>query len=183
MVDEEKKLILMVLKASKFLIDYIEIGYSRAGAPYNKFNRSVVQAQRLIKKRYELLNDYPQLSYIYTPDGKIKSIEKIFEERTDENSDFIDCIIFQMFINFELDYSLILENNADLKKHIELLANQYCEKCIFYIENVEVGSVLLKQEILDDNTLLLLKNVRYINKLMDKYNMVHTGGSLFWVES
>ena len=115
--------------------------------------------------------------------GKIKSIEKIFEERTDENSDFIDCIIFQMFINFELDYSLILENNADLKKHIELLANQYCEKCIFYIENVEVGSVLLKQEILDDNTLLLLKNVRYINKLMDKYNMVHTGGSLFWVES
>lgn len=87
-----------------------------------------------------------------------------------------------MFINFELDYSLILENNTDLKKHIELLANQYCEKCIFYIENVEVGSVLLKQEILDDNTLLLLKNVRYINKLMDKYHMVHTGGSLFLVE-
>lgn len=182
LVDEEKKLILMILKASKFLIDYIEIGYSRAGAPYNKFNRSVVQAQRLIKKGYELLNDYPQLCYIYTPDGKIKSIEKIFEERTDENSDFIDCIIFQMFINFELDYSLILENNTDLKKHIELLANQYCEKCIFYIENVEVGSVLLKQEILDDNTLLLLKNVRYINKLMDKYHMVHTGGSLFLVE-
>lgn len=50
LVDEEKKLILMILKASKFLIDYIEIGYSRAGAPYNKFNRSVVQAQRLIKK-------------------------------------------------------------------------------------------------------------------------------------
>lgn len=180
--DEEKESMKMLIKSAKFLMDYMEIAYSYGGIPYNKFNRSVIQVQQLTKKGYNIFEEYLQLRYIYNMDGKIKSIEKIYEERTDENCSFIDCIILQMFINFETDYNFILENNIHLKRHIEFLANQYCENCIYYIENIEIGSVFLRREILDDNALLLLKNVRYINNLMVKYGMVHIGENIFLVE-
>ena len=180
--DEEKETIKMLIKSAEFLIDYMEIAYSYGGIPYNKFNRSVIQVQQLRKKVYNIFEEYLQLQYIYNPDGKIKSIEKIYEQRTCENSCFIDSIMLQMFINFEIDYKMIFKENIQLKEHIEFLANQYCKNCIFYVENMRIGSVFLKQDILDDNALLLLKNIKYINGLMDKYNMTHVGENIFLIE-
>ena len=180
--DEEKEAMKMIIKSVKFLIEHMEIAYSYGGIPYNKFNRSVIQVQQLRKKGYNIFEEYLQLRYIYNSDGKIKNIEKIYEQRTDENSNFIDYIMLQMFINFEIDYKMIFKKNIQLKEHIEFLANQYCKDCIFYVENMKIGSVFLEEEILDDNALLLLKNVKYINGLMDKYNMTHIGENIFLIE-
>ncbi len=182
LVAQEKKKIKMLIESAQFLRDYIEIAYSYSGIPYNKFNTSIILTQRLFGKRYNLLKKYPELQYIYTLDGKIKSIDKIYEKRTNENSDFIDNIMLQMFINFDADYSKILDNNICLKKHLEFLVNQYCKKCIYYIEKIEIGTVFLKREILEENALLLLKNVKYINELMIKYRMNHTEENIFLIE-
>ena len=182
LTEKEKNAAMMLLRAAQFLIDHIEIGYYLDGIPYNKFNKSIVQVQQLTQKGYGLTENYPQLQKIYTVDGKLKSMEKIFRERTDANKSFLDRVIFQMFTNLELDYSSIFEENDALKKHIEFLANQYCEKCIDYVEHIKIGTIFLERELLDDNALLLAKNVRYVNQLMAKYGMVHTGENLFLIE-
>lgn len=180
--EEEGKIITLIQNSAEFLVDHMEIGYSYNGMPYNKFNRSIVCASKIIKQDPGVLEKYPELKYIYTVDGGIKSIDKIFEGRNNENKEFIDCMLLQMFINLEQDYSLVFQSNNCLKNHIEFLANEYCNACIDYMEIAAIGTVFVEEEVLNDNALLLLKNAQYINKLMDKYNMKHTGGSLLYVE-
>lgn len=180
--DLEKEKIQIILESSKLLVDFIEIGYLCSGAPYNKFTKSVVKIRKNIKKKLDVLHKYPQLCSMYTSDGNLKSFEKIYRERNEKNKDFIDNILLKIFMYLEQDYNMFFENNVDLKKHMEFLANKYCNACMYYMENVSIGTIFLDKEVIDDNTLLLLKNVKYINRLMDSYGMLHTFGSLFFIE-
>ena len=90
----------------------------------------------------------------------------------------IDEILIRLFISLSIDWTSIFATHTDFYNHIAALANNYCEKTVYYLKNISLGEVFLHKDILQDNAAMLIKNVHILNKLMNKYGMNHTSGSV-----
>lgn len=81
-------------------------------------------------------------------------------------------------MTYDMDWKSAFENSPELHKHIESLSNEYCRRSIEFMKNIHVGEVFLSKDLLQDNAAMLIRNTDKLNKLMQRFNMEHTTGSL-----
>lgn len=179
---EEIEVIENLIDAMKFLNSYMEIGYTLSGSVFNKFIKSVFVAQRSIKKKENFLEEVPFLSYAFNTDGTIKGFDILFNNRQEENIDFMDNIILRLFIYLAMDFKPVVQNNKVLKDYLEGIGNQYCGSVLYYYDHIQLGTLLLDHNVLEDNSITLFKNSEMIGKIMDDCGMRKTEGGIFVVQ-
>lgn len=175
---EEKQAISMIMQSVDFLCSHLEISYKKSLQPYNLFAQSILGIQNRLKRDIQLLDNFPQLKYIVNVNGKIFSPEEWYQYENGAAPDFCDAMLIRLFLLFDMNWEDIFQRNHDFFLHMEQLANQYCQQTVYYLKNMEIGEVLWNQNILQDNAAMLIKNTAVLHKLMHKFGMKHTGGSV-----
>lgn len=176
--EDELNIVSTIVDSIDFINRHIEIDYFSSKQAYNRFTHSIYYLQRLIRRYPEKISRFPQLQFLFSNIGLIKSPEELFGQRNNKNKELIDYVLIRMFITMSYDWSNTFEKSPKLYDHIATLSNQYCMEAIHYLKNISIGEVLLNRSILHDNAAMLIMNVNTINNLMVKYNIPHTSGSV-----
>lgn len=179
LAESERDTIENMIHSLAFLKQHIAITYSNRNHPYSLFPKMIREAQTVLKKDTDRIeNDLKPMNMLFQREGHLKPMEQLFYERTDLNGSVVDGLLINWFICADMDFSAIFQRNSELKKHIEELANQYCRSSIEYLKDSAIGKVFLDDAILQDNAAMLIKNVDRLNKLVARYNMVRSAGSV-----
>ena len=174
----ERQTIKEIIESLEFLKGHINIGYRSSKQPLNLFTKTIQEVQFTIKKQPQVFTKPSPLDHLFTCNGQVKSFDQIYSERNHADAQVIDSILLNWFICADIEFSSYFKTNPNFKLHIESLANQYCDNLIQYLKNEKKGLVFLREDVLQDNTAMMLKNANRLNKLMTQYDMVHTGGSV-----
>lgn len=179
LVESERDTIEKMIHSLTFLKQHITITYSNRNHPYNLFPKMIREAQTVLKKDTDRIeNDLKPMNTLFQREGHLKPMEQLFYERTALNGCVVDGLLINWFICADMDFSTMFQRNPELRKHIEELANQYCRSAIEYLKDNTIGAVFVDEAILQDNASMLIKNVDRLNKLMARYNMVRSAGSV-----
>lgn len=170
--EKEKDQISLMSASLHFLRKHLEIGYLTHSIPYNKFMHSFINFQKKHETNVELLDDeYPFLQNIFDHNGKLKGFEQIYKNITPKNKELLDSLLFHIFLYSNIDFSSIFCKSNEIKKYMENLVNLYYENFVEFIENRFIGEIFADEEILNDNEIMKLKNINYLNTLIEKYHM------------
>ena len=179
LTESERDTIENMIHSLTFLKQHIAITYSNRNHPYSLFPKMIREAQTVLKKDTDRIeNDLKPMNMLFQREGHLKPMEQLFCERTDLNGAVVDGLLINWFICADMDFSTMFQRNPELRKHIEELANQYCSSAITFLKDSAIGKVFLDDAILQDNAAMLIKNVDRLNKLIARYNMVRTEGSI-----
>lgn len=171
MSEIEKEKIRNILKALEMLNKNLALEYRFNGEPVNKFIMAAMEGSHFIKKNKELVSQVGVFHYLFDSDGNIKSIESLYNDSAVENELLYKELILNHILYIDMDYSEILEKNSELKIYVEKILNEYCLKCIEYIENQAWVGIFVDQKVLEDNELMILFNMKYVNHLFDSLKL------------
>lgn len=180
LTEQERDTVETMIRSLSFLKEHLIISYSSGNHPYNLFPKMISEVQLVLKKDPgKRAEDLKPMQCLFLPDGQAKPVEQLFRERTDTNAMVTDGVLINWFICADMDFSGIFRKCPALKNHMEALANRYCAHAIGYLKDSGIGKVFLDDALLQDNGAMLVKNVDRLNKLIDRYAMAHTEGSIF----
>ncbi len=171
MSENEKEKIRNILKALEVLNKNLVLEYRFNGEPVNKFIMAAKEGSRFIRKNKELASQVETFHYLFDSDGNIKSMESLYNDSTVENELLYKELILNYILYIDMNYSEILEKNSELKIYVEKILNEYCLNCIEYIENQAWAGIFVDQKVLEDNELMILSNMKYVNHLIESLKL------------
>lgn len=175
---DEDKYVCDLVNSLTFIRKNCEIAYYM-GDPVNRVYKMLDILKKYGKWNYKkMFIENHCLKYLFDENGNLKKMLSIFEARNEENSILVDQVLIELFILCDTDLTTDFNINGDFFRYIEELANNYCSSSIEYIRKRKVASAYWTEDIINDNTLLIVKNVTRLNKLMIRYNMEQVGGSI-----
>lgn len=175
---DDRRRINEVIRALIFLRDNMAICYDVMGHPHNTFVAIMQANQNRYRRKKAKREMKGWLKLLFAPDGRLWPIEHIAYGFRDVESNVIDGLLINLFICLDIEMKPIFEKNAELKNRFERLTNEYCEKCLYYLEHMNIGEVIFDNDILQDNAAMLIANTTELNRLMQRYDMVRTSGGV-----
>lgn len=161
------------VKSIEFLLNSMEISYTKGRLPVDKFSLYFSNASKYIKKYPNILNDYKVLLNFFNIDGTIKNIYDIYLNINIDNKELYD----QFIINYLLclnttEYIANYFDDLLFKTYIEDLIEKYNYKVADFYNNKNLCYLYLNDKsIVNDNLKLLIYKVRKLNKLAHDYNL------------
>lgn len=171
MSEIEKDKIKNILKALEMLNKNLILEYDFNGEPVNKFIMAAMEGSRFIRKNKELVSQTGVFHYLFDSNGNIKSIESLYNDSAVENELLYKELILNHILYIDMNYSEILEKNNELKKYVEKILNEYCLKCIEYIENQAWAGIFVDPKVMEDNECVILSNMKYVNRLIESLKL------------
>lgn len=176
---EERRIIIEMIESVSFLCESLEIDYRSHDRAYNSFARTFSALAEAIHNAPILLQHFGQLAWLFDKDGSLVPIHLIFQYAKDHpETDLYDEFLIRLFISCDLEWSDFFKNCPAFQRYMEVLANNYCDRCVKYLKNMAVGEIFLKPQVMQDNAAMLIKNTARLNFLMEKFGMKHTKGSV-----
>lgn len=172
---DERKQIENILDSLRFAYRNVEISYAKGGQPIQNFAAVFLRMNRIVSESPEIPDRFPQLRLLFTEKGERRQISELYE---DDQKEFFNEILLRLFILLETDWNVIFGQNPSMRERLEALANGYCKKCIRYLKDLNSAKTYLREEVLEDNTAMVLKNIKRINFLMQRYGMENLEGSV-----
>lgn len=163
-----------------FILNNLEITYGHDGYPRNLFISSIKHMQKYIRVRKSPFKSYPDLSLLFDENGNF--LIDFFVEQinltSNSDSDAYKWVLLQLFIHTSMDWSILFATIDGLKQMISMMADNYCQACIDYLKNMNVGSIFVPEQILQDNAAMKIKSVKKLEKKMEMYGMERTSGGI-----
>ena len=134
---------------------------------------------RLLSQRKRMAEHFPVLSLMFDKTEGGIPVDEIIRraKRTDE--DFDKGMLLRCFIYFEANWRKIFEQDAEVKKLVNKMADDYCKSAMRFLSNEEIVKIYLSEEIVDRNSAELVRNVQILKHQMKEYGMQSTAGGVF----
>lgn len=165
-----------VWEAIEFVADHLEIMYSERGAPVNKFQYCVTKIQRRLQKVPSLLETCPALAPFFDVHGGLMPLEAIFDRQLEEPGELYQEFLVRFFLGHDKDYTVLFLRRPELKVRLEEYLNEYSKACLRYMSDLALGGVLLPEEVLRDNTGMVVRVAGTMRRVMADYGMTQLGG-------
>lgn len=161
------------VKSIEFLLNSMEISYTKGRLPVDKFSLYFSNASKYIKKYPHILNDYKVLLNFFNIDGTIKSIYDIYLNVNISNKDLYNEFIINYLLSLNtIEYITDYFEDPFFRKYIEELIEKYNYKVADFYNNKDLCNLYLDDKsIIIDNLKLLIFKVKRLNKLAYDYKL------------
>lgn len=175
---EEKNKYKLIIDTLQRLNDKCETAYNYRQMPYIKFNKTILNMIKQIKKDKNIMKKFQILQNIFNADGNMLNCYELYKNINEQNKKMYDKMIIELFINTKFDYSRYFDD-LEFKKHIEELASKYINDTIDYFEHFDEYEIFIKNKMyLKENMMLLKRNVTLLRENCKEYGMTLITGTL-----
>lgn len=171
-LDREGQLFRELENGAAFMLTHLEIGYPHGEEPVNRFGYF------LSRRAGKRTPPESPLAVLLREDGTVRSLLELWEARTEENAGLLDGLMLQVFLRLEEDCREAFEKDPWFKCHMESLVNGGITQRLDYLKNMEEGSPVAVDAVLQDNAAMVIRDVRLLDKLLKTYGMEKTSGSV-----
>ncbi len=177
--ETERSLAEKYLTSLRFIKDKLEITYGRDGYPRDLFVFSIKQMQKYIRAKKGDMDRIPVLRELFHEDGTMLTVEELVKGIDDGDApELFQSILLHVFIHIDCAWNKKIEYSERLRELLSVLSNEYCDKCVKYLEGMKLGEVFVPKYMLQDNAAMLIKNATRLNKKMELYGLERTSGSV-----
>ena len=175
MTGEERKRAEAIVGSLDLIAQDLQITYGRKGQPLDLFV-SALRRVRLVKrsKRWKTLVD---LAEVFDERGDLLPPEEMFGRCVCGQPLYGDLLL-NAFIHIDGDWESLFAKHEKLREKVCELADRYSARAQEYLGSAELCLVFLPEAVVRDNSAMVLRNIRTLNRKMRDAKMPHEHGGL-----